>query len=90
MGSAPSHESFGQLKDPKAAITIQYCGGWGYRSYAANLQKSIEANFPEVRVDFNRDSGVTGNFEVLIYPGAEYDPETSKHGESLHSKKATE
>ena len=80
-GSGSKTEEFG----PASAdyhLSIQYCGGWGYRSKAVDAQKHVTKEFGDkVHVILHRDSGVTGNFEITI-EGAQ------KNGKKvIHSKK---
>ena len=80
-GSGSKTEKFG----PDSAgyeLTIQYCGGWGYRSKAVFAQQQVTKQFgDDIHIVFKRDSGVTGNFEITI--------ENKKTGEKrlVHSKK---
>ena len=63
----------------KAAVTIQYCGGWNYGPAANSLKKVLEEEFAgDIDVQLIRDPGVTGNFEVVLV----------QTGELIHSKKS--
>ncbi|CAI2379927.1 unnamed protein product [Moneuplotes crassus] len=63
-------------------MNIQYCGGCSYRPKAVFVQKDIKKHFGgKVNVVFDRDSSLTGNFEITIT-----DKKTGK-SQLLHSKK---
>ena len=63
-------------------LTIEYCGGWGYRKYAVELVSKIETNVGagQFKYEFYADPGVTGRLEVTLFTPAR--PE----GALLHSK----
>ena len=50
-------------------LTVQYCGGWGYYRYAAEVASKIEEAFPgQFMFDLQSDAGTTGRLEVTVYP----------------------
>ena len=66
-GGSPTSEEFG-LPEAEYIMSIQYCGGWGYRNYALGIQREVETDYPrKFKFIFTKDAGVTGNLEVLIY-----------------------
>ena len=73
MGSGPSKapEGFDQMtfdKSKQFNVNIQYCGGWGYGSYANYAKQLITAAYPGCTVAFARDNGTTGNMEITHVP----------------------
>ncbi len=62
----------------KVNVSIQYCGGWGYGPYAYALGEVLAAEFDDkVKIEYLKDEGKTGNFEVVLL----------ETGELIHSKK---
>ena len=48
-------------------MTIQYCGGWGYRKHVVKVQREVEKVHPKLfQFIFLKDQGVTGNLEVHV------------------------
>ena len=79
-GSGSKTEKFGPT-DAEYKMTIQYCGGWGYRSKAVFIQQNVEKEFGDkLQVIFEKDKGITGNLEIKV---------TDSKGKStmIHSKK---
>ena len=62
----------------KIGLSIQYCGGWGYKRYVDALAIALEDEFGSgvVEVVGVRDPATTGNFEITFVPT----------GELIHSK----
>ena len=46
-------------------VSIQYCGGWGYGPHARAVAQIVKER-TGVEVKLIHDSGVTGNFEILV------------------------
>ena len=66
MGGSSSKEEFGPASANYKA-TIQYCGGWGYRSRAVEAKDCLTKEFGDkIQVILNPDDGITGNLEVVI------------------------
>ncbi len=58
-------------------LTVQYCGGWGYKRYCDALTMALDDHFQgQVKVRPIRDPNTTGNFEVVLVAT----------GKLLHSK----
>ena len=58
-------------------VHVLYCGGWGYKKHAVNLQNVLKEEFnDEVSVEIEADKAVSGAFEVTV------------QDKLVHSKKA--
>jgi len=58
-------------------VNIQWCGGWGYEKHYKSALNDLGKQFGEsVHVISQKDSGITGNFEISV------------EGKLVHSKKA--
>ena len=81
--SSSSKEEFGSPSNATHEVRIQYCGGWGYRKHAVKAKDILVSAFGDkVFIEFNKDSGVTGNLNVTI------GKKGTKSFKSVHSKKA--
>ena len=62
----------------KIALSIQYCGGWGYKRYVDALAMALDYEFGSGVVDVVgvKDPKTSGNFEITFVPT----------GELIHSK----
>ena len=89
MGGSSSKEEFGPA-DADYSITIQYCGGWGYRSRAVDVRNCLTKEFGDkMRVIFNPDETITGNLEVVIInnkTGASKNIHSKSNGDGFVSK----
>lgn len=82
-----------QNYDPKHdfVMRIQYCGGWGYRRHATEIQREVEKMHPNQFCYFlAKDVGVTGNLEVSVggNTGEKSDPKRRGDLKMVHSKRA--
>jgi selT/selW/selH-like putative selenoprotein len=85
MGFRQSKEEFRGAEDAAHFILIEYCGGWGYYKYAAEVADRIEAKYPnKFRFELRPDKGTTGRLEVTIFPNSKAPSETG--GIQVHSK----
>jgi len=73
-------------KDASNLMKIEYCGGWGYRKYAIELINKTEELFGADQFVYHlfMDAGVTGRFEVTVFPGSK---DENDSGVLIHSKK---
>ena len=70
-------------------MLVNYCGGWGYYKWVKQLKSEVEIRVPNTYAyQFERDKGMTGRFEVTVYPTSE-DLKSQTNGTVLHSKKST-
>ena len=61
----------------KHMITIEFCAGWGYESYAWSLADRIEQKYPNTfMTEVKRDNKISGKMDVILYPSFEYNSET--------------
>ena len=70
-------------------MLVNYCGGWGYYKWVKQLKSEVEIRVPNAYAyQFERDSGLTGRFEVTVFKSAD-DLKNQVNGTLLHSKKNT-
>ena len=70
-------------------MLVNYCGGWGYYKWVKQLKSEVEIRVPNAYAyQFERDKGMTGRFEVTVFPTAD-DLKNQTNGTVLHSKKNT-
>ena len=74
--------------DANNLMKIEYCGGWGYRRHVVALVAKIEELYGagQFIYHFHMDQGVTGRFEVTVFPGSKTE---NGAGKVVHSKKAS-
>ena len=78
MGGAQSLDKnieFESNKNANANIVIEYCGSWGYYSYADDIRNLIVKFYPNAQFDLKKIPGYSGCLEVIV------------QGKLVHSKK---
>ena len=75
-------EVFGNTKDPKKYIKIQYWGSWGYRARCDLVMEALNSRFPNhFQYLLVADTDLTGNFEITLHE----DAACSSEGFIVHS-----
>lgn len=67
-------------------VLIEYCGGWGYYSYASAIADHIEMKYPKMfRILMRQDPDITGRLEGTLFWGTNM-PGPEAKGIKFHSR----
>ena len=76
----------GNQTNPKGFILVNYCGGWGYIEYCADLDRELASKIPNKFLILSRsDPEMTGRFEITLFKTLD-DLKTERNGKLFHSK----